>query len=428
MSISILLVVFSLYVYSSCRDMISAIDEQYRGRALSIIATVDAIIDNEADLNDKDQLQRTCDNLIKTKSHVQKVSLYMIGKDGRVIRVASSNHDQIGKEADRHDAIPIKDRRIVWEDKLKGEKGHVAEILAPIYVDGKPRASFGIYMDLKPKDAAIRQYILRTIIYALAGLVFIALLLYAVIWKEVFKPLRQLTEGAREVASGNLNKRVNLGCNGELGDLSQEFDNMAEALQRIEQGNLHLQEALRERWRKVEMKASTDYLTGLENHRIFHDKLEVELSRASRLGKPMSLLFCDLDKFNVFNDINGHLFGDKALLDVARIIKSSVRDYDIVARYGGEEFAVILPHTDSDGAVSVGERIRKNVEAHKFTTGNGVGKLMISVGVATYPRDANKKALLIAAADSAMSESKKRGGNSVVLFKSFGSVNSTKAS
>lgn len=203
---------------------------------------------------------------------------------------------------------------------------------------------------------------------------------------------------------------------------------MTEALQRKEKENSLLKETLKEKRIETEAKAHMDHLTQLENHRSFQIKLEAELNRSSRLETPVSLLFCDLDGFKAFNDAHGHLLGDKVLVDVAQTIKDSIRDYDVASRYGGEEFGVILANTDSESAVLVAERIRSKVEKLQFDAREGVSHVTISVGVATYPRDAKRKELLIAASDYAMYESKNRGGNAVSLFKSSDDVSEEQAS
>ncbi|NCO66703.1 MAG: hypothetical protein COW32_02380 [Candidatus Aquicultor secundus] len=226
--------------------------------------------------------------------------------------------------------------------------------------------------------------------YSLVALPVIGVLLYAAFKKEVSKPLQQM---------------------------SREFDKMTEALQRKEKENSLLKEMLKEKQIETEAKAHIDYLTQLENQRSFQIKLEAELNRSSRLGTPVSLLFCDLDGFKAFNDAHGHLLGDQVLVDVAQTIKDSIRDYDVASRYGGEEFAIILANTDSDAAVFVAERIRAKVGELQFNAREGVAQVTISVGIATYPRDAKRKELLIAASDYAMYESKNRGGNAVTLFK-----------
>ncbi|MHB8840584.1 MAG: GGDEF domain-containing protein [Candidatus Aquicultor sp.] len=284
------------------------------------------------------------------------------------------------------------------------------------------------FTDLTLKDEVLRRYMANTVLSTLIALLVIVFLLYSAFNREVFKPLQQLIEGAHDIAQGNLEKRIDLDRADEFGQLSWEFDKITEALQRKEKENSLLKETLKEKQIETEAKAYVDHLTQLENHRSFQIKLEAELNRSSRLETPASLLFCDLDGFKAFNDAHGHLLGDKVLVDVAQTIKDSIRDYDAASRYGGEEFAIILANTDSEAAVLVAERIRAKVEKLQFNAREGVSHVTISVGVATYPRDAKRKELLIAASDYAMYESKNRGGNAVTLFKSSDDASEEQAS
>ena len=114
--------------------------------------------------------------------------------------------------------------------------------------------------------------------------------------------------------------------------------------------------------------------------------LRRETKRASRSGRPLSLLFIDLDGFKAINDTHGHLYGSRALVEAAGLIRLSARETDVVSRFGGDEFALILPDTGSEGAAAVGERIRERVNAHRFLQGDGLDiHLTVSVGVATLP-------------------------------------------
>ena len=158
----------------------------------------------------------------------------------------------------------------------------------------------------------------------------------------------------------------------------------------------------------------TDGLTGLYNHRHFHEHLEVEVNRAQRYDLNLSLIMIDLDHFKKFNDSYGHLEGDTLLRKIAQILKSSLRETDYVARYGGEEFAVILPETNKAGASFAAERVRKTISEQTF--GEVGEKMTISLGVASYPDDACLRTDLIKKADEALYRAKKEGRNRTCLF------------
>jgi diguanylate cyclase (GGDEF)-like protein len=161
-------------------------------------------------------------------------------------------------------------------------------------------------------------------------------------------------------------------------------------------------------------KAQIDALTGLWNRRYFDDRLDAELSMARRSPRPLAVLMIDIDKFKSINDTHGHLFGSRALVEAATVIRGSARETDVVARFGGDEFALILPDTGSDGAYAVGERIRERIADHIFLTGEGLTiRLTASVGVATLPNVAASADELVHAADAAMYQVKARGKNGI---------------
>ena len=154
-----------------------------------------------------------------------------------------------------------------------------------------------------------------------------------------------------------------------------------------------------------------DGMTGLFTHKLFMERLESELGRATRHKENLTLLFLDLDKFKRINDTYGHLFGDLVIKDTATIIKNNVRTHDVVARYGGEEYAVILVNTNKEQCVKTVERIRSNIENHNYTNGEVNENMTISIGLAQFPNDSEEGRGLIRFADETMYEVKKLGGN-----------------
>jgi len=165
---------------------------------------------------------------------------------------------------------------------------------------------------------------------------------------------------------------------------------------------------------RAEIDAITDALTGLYNHRYLHERLSEELHRARDLQKPLSVLFCDLDHFKGYNDTNGHSAGDAVLREVAHLIEESVRNVDVAGRYGGEEFVVLLVETERETALTVAERIRERIHSAGFSA-NGV-PLTVSIGVAGYPDDADRREDLLNKADWAMYLAKRRGRDQVASF------------
>jgi diguanylate cyclase (GGDEF)-like protein len=185
----------------------------------------------------------------------------------------------------------------------------------------------------------------------------------------------------------------------------------------LEPGAIALDNALRVQ--RAEALSVTDDLTQLYNSRYLSQVLRRETKRASRSGRPLSLLFIDLDGFKSINDTHGHLYGSRALIEAAGLIRLSARETDVVARFGGDEFALILPDTGSEGAAAVGERIRDRVNEHRFLQGDGLSiHLTVSVGVATLPDVAASTEGLIQAADEAMYHVKEHGKNGIYIAES----------
>ena len=166
--------------------------------------------------------------------------------------------------------------------------------------------------------------------------------------------------------------------------------------------------------KRAEALSVTDDLTHLYNSRYLNLVLRRETKRASRSGRPLSLLFIDLDGFKAVNDTHGHLFGSRALVEAAAVIRSSARETDVVSRFGGDEFALVLPDTGAEGAFAVGERIRERIAAHKFLAEDRLDlHLTASVGVATLPDVAASSEELVQAADKAMYQVKDSGKNGI---------------
>jgi diguanylate cyclase (GGDEF)-like protein len=156
---------------------------------------------------------------------------------------------------------------------------------------------------------------------------------------------------------------------------------------------------------QLEQEAQTDWLTGLGNHRIFHERLRQEMDRAERYDRPLSLIVFDLDDFKFLNDLHGHQEGDLVLRRVAAAALEGLRVSDMACRIGGEEFAILLPETGKRAARAAADRLCARVRELP----SGVRRTTVSCGVASYPRDAPNVTEFLAAADAALYAAKGRG-------------------
>jgi diguanylate cyclase (GGDEF)-like protein len=166
---------------------------------------------------------------------------------------------------------------------------------------------------------------------------------------------------------------------------------------------------------KLQQLASSDGLTNIANHRSFKDFLSQEWRRAMRQQTPISLLLMDIDYFKAYNDTYGHQSGDDCLKKIASALsKTANRPTDLVARYGGEEFAIVLSHTDIDGALTVAKAIRFKVEELKIPHAGSTANeyVTLSIGIATEtPKMNSSPEEVVAAADKALYRAKESGRN-----------------
>ena len=164
---------------------------------------------------------------------------------------------------------------------------------------------------------------------------------------------------------------------------------------------------------RLEYQAQTDSLTGLYNHRYFHERLRAELTRASRSRDAVAVLMLDIDDFKRVNDVHGHGSGDQVLTELADLLRGALRGSDVVCRLGGEEFGVIMPSGDAGDALTLARRLTDALDDVEF---GPAGKITISVGISQGPEHAMNPRELVACAEAAMMTAKARGKNQIVLF------------
>ena len=169
-------------------------------------------------------------------------------------------------------------------------------------------------------------------------------------------------------------------------------------------------------FQKTEQLAVTDDLTKLYNSRYINSYLEGAIGRAREASGSLAVMFLDLDGFKSINDRHGHFYGSRSLREVGNLIRSAVREEDVVSRYGGDEFVIVLPDTDAEGAVAVAERIRTALKSHRFLAEFGLeARLSASLGLSLYPDHGKEPQELMQKADQAMYSVKVRGKDAVCV-------------
>jgi diguanylate cyclase (GGDEF)-like protein len=300
-------------------------------------------------------------------------------------------------------------------DRLKAREGKLVDYES---VDGTdvvgsfkrvPRVRWAILAEI-PADTAYWQ-VLRFRNMTLLSVGGLVLLVSAIAYRLgvlIARPLERLTEGAAEVANGDLD--VDLpAAKGEVGDLTAVFNHMVERLRLGRQELDAMNERLRNQNEELERLSTVDALTGLHNRRFLTQRLSDELLRSYREKCSFTVLMADVDEFKKYNDAFGHPAGDEVLKKVANILLGSTRAVDCTARYGGEEFAVLLADTVGEGAIQVAERIRARVAAEEFAG----RKITISIGMAEFPVHGHTAEAVISRADEALYAAKRGGRNRI---------------
>jgi diguanylate cyclase (GGDEF)-like protein len=323
------------------------------------------------------------------------VRVYLITSDGRPI--AGSRVGPGPVELMRRTLDPTVVRRLLEHEGSPVEFGSLEGDGVVATAKRVPQLEWAVLVEVPAMDAYRQVTHLRnvTTLIVAALLVGVGLLAY-LLGLLITRPLDRLTRGAGRVAAGDLAVDLPVVGGGELGYVTEVFNDMVKRL--------------REGRRELERLSITDDLTGLYNRRYLMESLGNEVRRARRLKHPFALVMLDLDHFKEYNDASGHLAGDTALARIAAILRESTRDVDCAARYGGEEFVVLMPETEADGALETVQRIRARL-ANDEVVG---GKLTLSIGITQFPEDGATPEALLAGADAALYQAKRTGRDRVV--------------
>lgn len=384
----------------------------YREQALIVAAAVQSDIDAVGGLADLDHLQAHFSFLVQSVPSLRRTNVYVV-QDGQPIIAASSDVALLGQAADSHDVAPIYGGGTATGETRLGDEP-VLELVNPIFVDGRPAASVGVYQSLAPHYAAVRsQQRLILLIGGLAAAASIGIITVS-IRQLVLVRLRRLLAAQERLAAGDLAVRVD----GSWSPAAR--DEVARAICHFNATTDILQTA----YQTMERLATIDSLTGLYNHRHLWDVLEGEVARARRLGYPLGLLFLDVDHFKRVNDRFGHTVGDEVLRRLGQLLRRHLRDTDLACRYGGDEFVILLPGCALAASQIVGEKLRRAInEALDDGDDEWTPLITVSVGVASLPQNAETAEELIQQADLAHYEAKATGRDRVASAQGTAPVN-----
>ncbi|NIM51339.1 MAG: diguanylate cyclase [Gemmatimonadales bacterium] len=278
-----------------------------------------------------------------------------------------------------------------------------------------PQSDWAVVAEIGRDEAYAQIVRLRnqTALMVSGLLVSIGLIAY-LLGLTIVRPLNRLTAGAKKVADGDLDVDLPVVTRGEVGYMTRVFNRMVARLRRSREQLAAANLSLSEKNEELARLSVTDALTGLYNRRYLTETLANEVARAQRHEHAFAVLMIDIDHFKKVNDRYGHLMGDDVLIGIASSLARSVREVDYAARYGGEEFLLLLPETGLDGAVKTAERIRVQLAGEKYAAGKDKVTVTVSVGVAGYPSHGDTPESIIASADAALYQAKRRGRNRVV--------------
>lgn len=225
----------------------------------------------------------------------------------------------------------------------------------------------------------------------------------------ILNPIATLRTSTEKIRDGDFDVDPPIAGSGEIADLSRSFERMAIS---VINSQRDLEEKVQERTEELHRLTEIDPLTGLLNRRGMMDRLGKEIARQARQGDGLGLLMLDLDYFKRINDSYGHMAGDLALCEVAKVIQASKRGYDHVARWGGEEFMMLLPECAKTDLLAIAERIRESIHDLKIQAGSQVFAFTISIG-AHRPATPQTLDTMLQKVDDAMYAAKEAGRDCV---------------
>jgi len=302
------------------------------------------------------------------------------------------------------------------------EKGLSKHILIKhdIHYQGENIGSVHITASLNNLYRHNLHYVLIAFLVSLSSM-FLTMLLSSLLLKRIIDPILKLTKTAKKITHlSSYNVRAKILSNDEIGDLTNNFNEMLDEIQRkdrvLEQTVATRTSELIQLNKKLQHQATHDPLTGLANRLLFDDRLHRVLTHAQRIGSKVALMYFDLDHFKAINDTLGHDTGDELLIAVTQRMKKVIRKDDTLCRIGGDEFTVILNSIESS---SDAELVAKKMIAEfsePFFCNDHELSMSSSIGISLYPEHSQTEEQLKQYADIAMYHSKQSGRNNYCFF------------
>lgn len=292
--------------------------------------------------------------------------------------------------------------------------------------------------ELQSEAFAPRTAIVRKVLVLNMAIILLFSGISILLARTISRPVRELANGARRITAGETDVVImEHSAHDEIAVLTLAFNRMSKKLhqnklelnekqERIEKNNTQLLGQNRELQgmvAKLNQLSITDGLTKLYNHRYFQQQLRVEIARATRSKTPLFIVLIDIDNFKNLNDHYGHAAGDLVLSRVADIMRTVIRENDLLARYGGEEFALVPGQTDLEGALALAEKLRMSIGEARFqidtsSVAENVS-ITVSIGVSHFTGDLKQS---FNYADQAMYQAKADGKDCVRLYGVDGDV------
>lgn len=339
---------------------------------------------------------------------------YLVAQDGTLIAGSRLNPSEIMKAKHPFNAVhpPEMDTALLEYSDYHGE-----EVIGVIH--RMPQLEWGVVAQIGKNEvyAEIMRIRILTLLICLGLLLAIGLAAY-ILGLTIVRPLDRLTHGAAKVAAGDLEVKLPVVSHGEVGYLTEAFNNMVARLRQGQEELATINGMLTEKNRELQVLSITDSLTGLHNRKHFMEVLAGEVARSQRNQRTFAVMMVDTDNFKKYNDTLGHQAGDALLKKIGVIFKKSLRNVDSASRYGGDEFIVLLPEIRKEGALEVAERIRRLVATEMLSSDTDKVAVTVSIGIATFPEHGDTPEAIIASADGALYHAKRNGRNRVILANS----------